>query len=139
MKQLNIFINEKLKIDKNIKIDNKEINIKFDKSKIEDFPKDDIDKIIEFAESLQIKPDEIEYFPNSNAIRLGYRYNNDKSKLQYGIIFGCINNIYVQKGYRIEYMEDYNDRYEEYPKFPKVISLEECFDYIDKKFNDWIK
>ena len=137
MKQITNYIQEGLRINKNTKVnkDQKEIEMKFKKD-IVNFPKDDVDVIIEFAESLPIRPTEIEYFPNSNALRLGYRYDNDKSKLQYAIIFGYIN---TAKGYRVEYMEDYNNGYEEYPKFPKVISLKDAFNYIEKKFDEWIK
>lgn len=136
MKQINKYIIEKFKISSKTlnKFDTKDIQIKL-KREIVDFPDSDLDQIIEFAESLQIRPDKIEYFQNSNAIRLGYLYK-DNQKLQYGIIFGYIT---TSKGYRIEYIEDYNNIYEEYPKFPKVITLEDCFDYIDKKFDDWIK
>ena len=142
MKQFKDFIIEKFKINsKSIsKNEQKEIEIKFDKSKVE-FPDGDLDKIIEFAEELPIVPDILEYFDNSTALRLSYKFK-DSQKLHYGIVLSYLNSGKTQ-GYRISFVTDQrnglNDEIEEYPDFPKIITLKEAFDYIDKKFNEWIK
>lgn len=139
MKSINNYITEKFKINSKTinKSDTKDIQLKINRE-IVDFPDSDLDQIIEFAESLRIRPTEIEYFPNSNALRLGYRYEDSK-KMHYCIVFNYLNTN-KSKGYRIEYMEDFsNDSYIEYPKFPKSITLKESFEYIENNFDNWIK
>ena len=136
MKQLVNFIVEKLRIDKNINIDNKDIKIKFEEDKV-DFPDGDVVKIIDYAKSLPISPNEIEYLYNSNAIRLRYNVNNNPAKLKYGIIFSFISTA-KKAGYRVAFLDDATYMYE-YPEFPKVISLDDSFEYVDKKFDNVIK
>lgn len=126
MKQLDNFIIEKLKLNKDIKVN----KVYFDNNG--NFSDSDINKINEFIENLPISPKEVKLIGKGYTIVL--KFTNSTKQNEFVRIF-----ISILQKYKVGFRKSLNDHVIFYPKDGKFDTIEECFDCINKNWNNWSK
>lgn len=130
MNNLNQYIIEKLKLNKDIKVN----NVYFDNNG--NFSDSDINKINEFIENLPISPKEVKLVDKGNTIVLKFANSTKQNEFvnEFVRIF-----ISILPKYKVGFRKSLNNNVIFYPKVGSFDTIEECFDCINENWNNWQK